>query len=83
MWGMHDVGTGWWIVMSLSMVGFWALVIWAIWRVTADRRVVDGRSGADETPTEILERRLAAGEITVAEYDARRDAIEGRVRPAA
>ncbi len=78
MWGMHDVGAGWWIVMSVWMVAFWVLVIWAIWRVTGDRRGAQSGSEARETPLETLDRRLAAGEITVDQYERLRDALEAR-----
>jgi putative membrane protein len=30
MFYMHGVGWGWWLLMSVGMVGFWGLVIWAI-----------------------------------------------------
>ena len=80
-WGMHgdDVGTGWWIVMMVFMVLFWAAVILGIvW-------LVRGASGGGwhwggerkETPSEILERRFAEGAISVEDYRARREVIAG------
>jgi putative membrane protein len=74
-WGMHgDVGAGWMIVMMLLMVLFWAaLILGVVWIV---RGPYDGwRGGRRETPSEILDRRFAAGEISVEEYDERRSAI--------
>ncbi len=68
-WGMHnDMGDGWGIVMILGMILFWAtvivLVVWAV------RSFTDGSRGAGgETPRQILERRLAEGEISSDEYD--------------
>ena len=79
-WEMHDTGAGWWIVMSLGMIAFWALVIWAIWRAATDRPGEHVESPRRETPVEILERRLAAGEITVGEYEELRETLEGRSR---
>lgn len=80
MWGMHDTSVGWWIVMSLGMLAFWALVIWAVWRTFADRAVDRATSRRPETPVEILKRRLADGEITVDEYEDLRETLEGRPR---
>ncbi len=68
-WGMHnDMGDGWGIVMILGMILFWAtvivLVVWAV------RSFTDGSRGAGgETPRQILDRRLAKGEISHEEYD--------------
>ncbi len=52
--------------MVAAMVAFWALVVLAVvwvFRALESERSREGR-GAEET----LERRLAAGEITVEEY---------------
>ena len=68
---MHDLGAGWWIVMSLGMIAFWALVIWAVAAAArgtfADRRRQDS-STTEPGPLEILQRRLARGEISPEEY---------------
>jgi len=71
MWGMHDgdIGSGWMIVMMLGMVLFWGLVILgAVWLL----REALGRGSSPGDPLTILDRRLAAGEITVSEYEERR-----------
>jgi putative membrane protein len=78
MWDMHDVGAGWWIVMSLGMIAFWALVIWAVAAaargMSADRRRQD--SSTDEPgPIETLQRRLARGEISPEEYRRLRETL--------
>ena len=79
-WGMHgDVGAGWMIVMMIFMVLFWALVIFGIvwlvrgfsvgsWSPSRERK---------ETPSEILERRFAEGEISVEDYQQRKDVLGG------
>lgn len=76
MWHMYGVGWGWWLLMSVGMVAFWGLVIWGI--VTLARGGVP-RSPLQEKeqdrPLEILQRRLARGEISVEEYDKLRDAL--------
>ena len=74
-WGMHgDIGAGWWIVMMVGMVVFWAAVILGI--VWFARGSLDGsRQERRETPMEILERRFAEGGISADEYHERREAI--------
>jgi putative membrane protein len=78
MWYMHDIGWGWWLLMSVGMVAFWALVIWGI--------VTFARGGSSnpqplqkdpDRPLEILQRRLARGEISVEQYQKLRDALIG------
>jgi putative membrane protein len=78
-WGMHgdDVGTGWMIVMMVVMLLFWAAVILGIvWLVrggaTGNWSLPARRS---ETPTDILERRFAEGEISAEDYRERREVI--------
>jgi putative membrane protein len=74
---MHgDFGGGWWMVMMFGMVLFWALVIVGIvWIV----REIGGRRehGVGETPVALLDRRFAAGDISVDEYRERRAALVG------
>jgi putative membrane protein len=66
-WQMHDMDTGWWILMTAGWIVLWAFVIWAL--------VAVRRGRADRAPREILDRRLADGEITVEEYERLRDAM--------
>ena len=78
-WGMHDgdVGGGWWILMMIGMVAFWAVVISAI--VRAARGGLERRSGSSipaESPLETLDRRLAEGSVTPEEYRERREILE-------
>jgi putative membrane protein len=78
MFYMHDIGWGWWLLMSIGMVAFWALVIYgAVWLLRGERP--QGREQERlEDPQEVLKRRLAAGEISIDEYQQLRDAIEER-----
>jgi len=80
MWGYHDGGWwGWWLLMSLSMLAFWALVIVglvALVNWSGGKREADG--GARETPEQTLARRLASGEIDQEQYRALRDELRGR-----
>lgn len=75
--GHHDLDGGWWIVMMIGMVLFWALVIVAV--VWAVRAWTGGQGPArrESTPQEVLERRLAEGEISVEDYDERRRVLSG------
>ena len=71
-WGMHgDVGAGWWIVM----VVFWGVVILIGARLLHDGVQRYPSAPPPETPTAVLERRLAEGAITVEEYQQRRRAL--------
>jgi Predicted membrane protein (DUF2078). len=77
-WGNHmdNWGAGWWILMAFMMVAFWGLVIvgivWLIRTLMAERH---GHGGA--SPIELLDRRLASGEISPEEYHERRAVLRG------
>jgi putative membrane protein len=76
---MHGDG-GWWIVMVPLMVLFMGGMMWMMLR-----GMIGGSSpgsstpsetpGTRETPSEILERRFAEGEISIEEYRARREVL--------
>lgn len=75
-WHMDDWSWGGWLLMTASMVAFWALVAWVI--------VVAIRTGRSSTPPapdpeRILAERFAAGEIDDDEYQRR---LEGLRRAA-
>jgi putative membrane protein len=76
-WDMHDGGGGWWVVMLLGMLLFWGLVIagivWIV-RVGAGPRAPDSARSARD----VLDERLAAGDMSVEEYERRRDLLSGR-----
>lgn len=72
-WGNHmgDWGAGWWILMAFLMVVFWGLVIVGI--VWLARSLTSGQhGGGGGTALDILDRRLASGEISPEEYRERR-----------
>ena len=68
---MGDWGAGWWVLMALLMVVFWGLVIfgvvWLVRSLSGDRRRPDRASALD-----VLDHRLASGEISPDEYRERR-----------
>ncbi|MGN6586102.1 MAG: SHOCT domain-containing protein [Solirubrobacterales bacterium] len=74
---MDDWGTGWWIVMMLMMVIFWALVIFgAVWLA---RSLAGGHHTIrHRDPLEVLDHRLASGEISSEEYRERRELLKER-----
>jgi len=76
-WGHHmgDWGAGWWILMAALMVAFWALVIVGIvWLVRSLGDSTHGPRGA--TALQVLDHRLASGEITPEEYRERRATLD-------
>lgn len=68
---MHDWGGGWWIVMGLMMIVFWGLVaagiVWLVRYLTTQ-----GGQRREAGALELLDRRLALGEVSVEEYRERR-----------
>jgi putative membrane protein len=80
---MGDWGPGWWIVMMVMMVAFWGLVIvgavWLVRLLAGRQREESGRSSA----AELLEHRLASGEISPEEYRRLRAALSGSPGPGA
>jgi putative membrane protein len=71
---MGDWGAGWWILMAAMMVVFWGLVILGI--VWVIRSLGPGRPHQHAaTALDLLDQRLASGEITPKEYRERRDLL--------
>lgn len=70
-----------WIPMTVMMIVFWGLVVWAVVTLARGSRERDGGAGgarrAEAGPEQILEERLARGEIDVREYEERVRAIRG------
>jgi putative membrane protein len=81
-WDDHmDWDGGWWIVMAIGMVLFWALVIVGVVWLVRNLSHHEGASGYRRTPAEdplgILDRRLAEGSIEVEEYERRKRTLTG------
>jgi putative membrane protein len=72
----HNFGWAGWLVMSIGMVAFWALVIWGI--LVLVRGTSQTPRPEAERPLDLLQKRLARGEISVEEYERLRDALIGR-----
>jgi putative membrane protein len=82
MFYMHNFGWGWWLVMTIGMVAFWALVIFGIvWLVHGGQNTQRRDEPPRDSPKELLERRLAQGEISVDEYRRLLDALDDHHPP--
>lgn len=64
---MHDMGWGWAILMTIAWLALLGLLVGVVLSAVRDRR--------DSSPREILDRRLAAGEIDLDEYERARVAM--------
>lgn len=73
MWWGGDWSWAAWMAMTLSMLGFWAVVIWAV--ASFVRATGSGRSRDAE---DILAERFAKGEIDEDEFQHRRELLRGR-----
>lgn len=69
------MGAGWWVVMTLLWVALIVAIVWAAARLFPRR--ADGGRGEPDRPEEILDRRLARGEIDVETYEALRGKLRG------
>jgi len=81
-WWNGHMGGGWWIVMMVGMLLFWVLVIvLVVWLIRGGADILAPRSQERGEPRldalQILERRLAEGDITVEEYRQRRAELTG------
>ena len=81
-WGPGD-GWGGWLVMSLMMVGAWAvlilLVVWIVRQFTAGPASSEAKGApGSAAPLASLEERFARGEIDRQEFEERRAVLQGR-----
>ena len=73
------MGAGGWIAMTVFLIALLVLVVWGVTRLLpAGGRGPDAGPPRAETPEEILDRRLAAGDIDVESYDE----LRGKLRAA-
>jgi putative membrane protein len=84
MFYMHNLGWGGWLVMSVGMVALWVLIIFGV--VALARRGLGARDqesraeAPSESAVDIMDRRLASGELSVEEYEERRAVLQGKER---
>jgi putative membrane protein len=74
-WG-HHMSVGGWIFSILATIVFLALIAALIfWLLSATTSGSGFRGASRESPEEILDRRLASGELTVEQYQRLRDTL--------
>lgn len=71
----YDMGSGGWTVMILFWAVVVAAIVWAVFVLPARRGAV--QAGAVERPRDILDARLARGEIDTETYDQLRAKLAG------
>lgn len=64
---VHNMGWGWGILMTLGWLALLGLFLGVVLAAVRDRR--------SQSPREILDRRLAAGEIDLDQYERAREAM--------
>ena len=78
----HDGGLGWgsWLLMSVMMLAFWALVIVAVVAIFRGigKAESSGERPAEREPLDILRERFARGEIEAEEYETRARLLQGQ-----
>jgi uncharacterized membrane protein len=79
-WGNH-MSTGDWVFSIFGTLIILALIVGVIvWLVSLSSRSDTGPTAAGESAREILDRRLAGGEITVEQYRQLRGALDDAAR---
>jgi putative membrane protein len=73
----YGMGTAGWIMMFIFWAALLGLIFWAVVRIFPERRQASPPNAPDERPLEILDRRLAQGEIDPATYDELRARLTG------
>ena len=74
--GFDGMGVAGWFLMTVFWVVLLAAVVWAVANLFPARGTSDA-GGPTERPEEILDRRLARGEIDPAAYDELRGKLRG------
>lgn len=80
-WEMHgDTGAGWWVLMVVAMMLFWGVVIGlVVWLVRGGLTRNDQAAGPPaQSPLELLDQRLASGDVSPEDYERRREILSGR-----
>lgn len=73
MWQTHDMGSGWWLLMVVMLI---AVIACVVWLVANTANADHGSPSSPESAMDILDRRLAAGDITIEDYEQRRRALD-------
>jgi uncharacterized membrane protein len=76
--GFHTMGAAGWVAMALLWIVFLVAIVWFIARLTPSAARDDGWSRRLEDPREILDRRLAGGEIDIPTHEQLRAKLDPR-----
>jgi putative membrane protein len=81
MMGWYHDGAGWggWLVMTIAMLAFWALVVVAVVVLFRGSKSSGQESSPHQDPMDILNQRFARGEIDEDEYHARSAVLRASV----
>jgi putative membrane protein len=81
MMGWYQDGMGWggWILMTVAVVAFWALVFFAVVAILRDTQRSTESAPGHGDPLQILDERFARGEIDGEEYRTRSDVLRASV----
>ena len=81
MMGWYHDGAGWggWLVMTIAMIAFWAMVIVAVVVLFRGSKGSGQDSSPHQDPMAILDQRFARGEIDEDEYHARSAVLRSSV----
>jgi putative membrane protein len=71
----HGMGWGGWIMMTITVVAFWALVAAAVVALVRLVRTDSVRGERPKTALELLDERFARGEIDETDYHHRRELL--------
>jgi putative membrane protein len=76
---MYWNGMGWggWVMMTITVVAFWALVAAVVVALFRATRGDLPRNDRQKSPLDLLDERLAEGDITEEDYHRRRDLLTG------
>jgi len=75
--GMGSLG---WLGMGVFWLVLLGLIVWLVMRLLPDNRGGGSTRDAAESTLEILDRRMAKGEIDTQTWQAQRDALTGAAR---
>ena len=80
--GWGSMGGGGWVVMTVLMLAFWALVVGGVVALFRSGRPTDSGSAmtAERSAENVLDERFARGEIDEQEYHARRAVLSSTQR---
>ncbi len=69
----HGMDAGWWVLMWVLWIALIALIVWAVVRLFPGGRE---SSATAENARNLLDRRLASGEIDAGTYDQLRERLD-------